>query len=334
MKHSEARETSFEAVDGKTSPRRAHLARLLREAHAEQRRNTRTLEESYHTLRKSTRLLERRWDNYCSELERELNTPKWGNDPRPSAEVHERRGRRLSKNPNNLAENEVDVTRAASQKNIHPRDFPQAHRGNDFPEVYDKRIATGERTGGQSRSNATHHSDYQGQPAFSRLSKATDPSTALNTLPLPTTGFRSPPKVRIPNGVPQISKAQSPTGKVTARHASLPIQEQLIASSEQSCRYRASEELPTINITSPTPPHSPQITANIQASLAPVRISDFSSSNHPLAENYSQYRPRQASVDGIVNFSLPHARVHATKKQQATTSHRSKVEGQRVQRNA
>ncbi|KAL8912453.1 MAG: hypothetical protein Q9171_002546 [Xanthocarpia ochracea] len=62
--------------------RRIYLAGLLQQAHNQQKCNTQRLEQSYHALRTSTRRLELCWENYCNELERELDVNNWKQIPR------------------------------------------------------------------------------------------------------------------------------------------------------------------------------------------------------------------------------------------------------------
>ncbi|KAI4191524.1 MAG: hypothetical protein L6R41_000058 [Letrouitia leprolyta] len=332
MKCSEINRHLPDLLDRTTSQTHAHLAQLLREAHAEQKRNTRTLEESYHSLRKSTRLLESRWKNYCTLLEQEINAPKWKDNPRQATEVHEGRGRRLSKNPTKLAELKTNVTRVESSG------APQgdAFFGTSSPKVYHGHSPLGESTGGRPRSNAIHRSDYRGPPAFSRLSEASEPSTKIHNLPSPLTASRASHEVRIPNGFLKESETQSPTSTTTARYASLPTQEQLVALSERSRQYLSLTKPPATSTTSPTLPRSPQTTTTSQELHPPVMISDFSSPVHRPTPSYSHYRPQQVNEDGAINFSLPHAQVNVTKKQEATRLHgilpqQSKTDGHWVQ---
>lgn len=329
MKSSRTNKQLPDAVDGTAPPRRLHLAQLLREAHTEQKRNTRALEESYHALRKSTRLLEQRWERYCNELERELNASNWRGAPPAPVDSYE--GRRsmpdLDKDAANSLEDNAAVRPVDSPKRTRKRDLPQVHK---FPEVsstgeFDWHNTTGKPTGsptGRSRSNAIQHLESQRPPACSSsLPKAEEPPTVMHALPLRPTESRPSHKVRLPLGFPGSNTTQLPTSKTPAWPASLPTREQLVALSEQSRHRLLPAKPPAINIIPSTPPQSPQSTMTLQELPPPVRITDFNSHIHQSTESYSHYRPQQASMNGKVNFSLPHAQTKATKKEKATLAH-------------
>ncbi|KAL8938938.1 MAG: hypothetical protein Q9216_003624 [Gyalolechia sp. 2 TL-2023] len=333
-------------VGSTTPPRRIHLAQLLREAHTEQKRNTRSLEESYHALRKSTRLLEQRWGSYCNELERELNASSWRSAPRAPVALSERVERPRpdrSRNAVNSMEKNADVATVESPKELHEWDFPQARRGYQFPEMsyperYDWHAPTGEPTGsrpGRSRSNTIQHPGIQRPPVCSSSPKAGDLSIGVHTLPLLPAESPSSHEVRVPLGLPGSGTPPSQTSKAPAWHASLPTREQLVELSEHSRpRFRPARP-PVINLIPPTPPQSPQSTMESQEILPPVRIADFNSPIYQSSQSYSPYESQQASINGMVNFSLPHAQMRTTKKQEPAmvdknSKHQSEMEVQLV----
>lgn len=310
---------------GVTISRRVHLARLLQDAHADQKHNTRALEESYHALRTSTRTLERRWATYCKELEHELDAPDWqgiGQGPQYIPErqrYHQPRDLDVAR----LDEAEVAISEYQLRRTMHDR----TQTGYSRKDEYEWHPYTGEPVSSSSnrpRSNALQRPQPHDLASPPRNDDAKRPR-------LPTYDFasRSLEPQNPPSRQSAESRASSPTvPKLPARKASLPTREQLVALSEQARQRLVSAHFgalpiatPIINIVPPTPPESRQGIPGLQQRPRSVRAVDATSSVPQSPQSDSPTRPRLVGVNDHHDLSLRSSPVNSTEGQEVQVTH-------------